>query len=67
MGDVIVGVDRHKKSVTIEALDEQESVLATGRFGTTTRDYTPGPAHPTLQAWRAVRKSPSRKTPQTTG
>jgi transposase len=35
MGRVIVGVDPHKKSVTIEVVDEQERVLAKGRFDTT--------------------------------
>jgi transposase len=39
MDRVIVGVDPHKKSVTIEAIDEQGKKLATGRFGTDTRDY----------------------------
>jgi transposase len=39
MSDVIVGVDPHKKSVTIEAIDGQEKKLATGRFGTGTREY----------------------------
>jgi transposase len=34
MGRVIVGVDPHKKSVTIEAVDEHGTVLATGRFAT---------------------------------
>ena len=34
MSDVTVGVDPHKKSVTIEAIDDQEKKLATGRFGT---------------------------------
>src|SRR5687768_10538494 len=34
MGRVIVGVDPHKKSVTIEAVDEHGTVLARGRFGT---------------------------------
>jgi len=34
-----VGVDPHKKSVTIEAIDTQGKKVATGRFGTTTRDY----------------------------
>jgi transposase len=36
---VIVGVDPHKKSVTIEAIDQEEKRLATGRFGTGNRDY----------------------------
>jgi hypothetical protein len=39
MSDVIVGVDPHKKSVTIEAIDGQGKKLATGRFGTSTREY----------------------------
>jgi len=39
MSDVLVGVDPHKKSVTIEAIDEHERVISTGKFGTTTRDY----------------------------
>jgi len=34
MSRVIVGVDPHKKSVTIEAVDEHGAVLATGRFAT---------------------------------
>ena len=37
--NVIVGVDPHKKSVTFEAIDEQAHKVATGRFGTATRDY----------------------------
>jgi Transposase len=39
MGRVIVGVDPHKKSVTIEAVDEAGTVLATGRFGTDAVGY----------------------------
>ena len=39
MSDVFGGVDPHKKSVTIEAIDEQGKKLATGRFGTETQDY----------------------------
>jgi hypothetical protein len=39
MGRVIVGVDPHKKSVTIEAVDESGQVLATGRFGTDSTGY----------------------------
>ena len=34
MSRVIVGVDPHKKSVTIEAIDEEGRVLATGRWPT---------------------------------
>jgi transposase len=39
MGRVIVGVDPHKKSVTIEAVDADGQVLATGRFDTTSTGY----------------------------
>lgn len=39
MSSVIVGVDPHKRSVTIEAIDEQGKAIATGRFGTGARDY----------------------------
>jgi transposase len=39
MSRVIVGVDPHKKSVTIEVIDEQGTVLATGRFATTSSGY----------------------------
>jgi hypothetical protein len=36
---VFVGVDPHKLSVTIEAVDKQERVLATGRFATDNAGY----------------------------
>jgi transposase len=39
MGRVIVGVDPHKKSVTIEAVDEHGHVLSTGRFDTDSAGY----------------------------
>lgn len=39
MSRVMVGVDPHKKSVTIEAVDEHGTVLATGRFGTDSSGY----------------------------
>ncbi|PVG80714.1 hypothetical protein DDE18_21865 [Nocardioides gansuensis] len=32
-------MDPHKRSVTVEVIDEQEKVLCTGRFRTATRDY----------------------------
>ena len=34
MRRVIIGMDPHKRSATIEVLDERERVLAVGRFGT---------------------------------
>ena len=34
MSRVFIGVDPHKPSATIEVVDEAETVLATGRFGT---------------------------------
>ncbi len=36
---VVIGVDPHKRSATIEVLDERERVLATGRFGTDRDGY----------------------------
>ncbi|MET0642517.1 MAG: IS110 family transposase [Jiangellaceae bacterium] len=39
MGRVIVGVDPHKRSVTIEVIDDHEIVLATGRFSTDKAGY----------------------------
>ena len=45
MSRVLVGVDPHKKSVTIEAIDGRGKVLFTGRFGTATGDYKTMLAH----------------------
>ena len=39
MGRVIIGVDPHKRSATIEIIDERETVLAAGRFGTDRDGY----------------------------
>ena len=39
MGRVIIGVDPHKLSATIEVLDGRESVLGGGRFGTDRDGY----------------------------
>jgi transposase len=39
MGRVIIGMDPHKRSATIEAIDEHEKVLAQGRFGTDSDGY----------------------------
>jgi transposase len=39
MGRVIVGVDPHKLSVTVEAVDQEGQVLATGRFDSTSSGY----------------------------
>ena len=39
MGRVVIGMDPHKRSATIEVLDQQEGVLATGRFGTDRDGY----------------------------
>jgi transposase len=36
---VIIGVDPHKLSVTVEARDSREILRAKGRFGTDTRSY----------------------------
>jgi transposase len=37
---VFIGVDPHKLSATIEVVDERETVLATGRFGTDKAGYS---------------------------
>ena len=39
MARVFIGVDPHKLSATIEVVDERETVLATGRFGTDKAGY----------------------------
>jgi hypothetical protein len=39
MDRVVIGVDPHKLSVTIEARDNREILRATGRFGTDARSY----------------------------
>ncbi|MDI6105916.1 IS110 family transposase [Actinoplanes sp. NEAU-A12] len=39
MGQVIIGVDPHKRSATIEVIDQRERVLDKGRFGTDTPGY----------------------------
>jgi transposase len=39
MSRVIVGVDPHKKQVTIEVVDQDGKVLAVGAFGTDSRGY----------------------------
>jgi len=36
---IVIGVDPHKLSVTIEVLDDREQVLATGRFATDNAGY----------------------------
>src|SRR5689334_21370422 len=39
MGQVIIGVDPHKRSATIEVIDQRERVLGKGRFGTDRDGY----------------------------
>jgi transposase len=39
MSRVVIGMDPHKRSATIEIIDEQEQVLAKGRYGTDTDGY----------------------------
>ncbi len=39
MGRVVIGMDPHKRSATIEVLDEVETVLMIGRFGTDREGY----------------------------
>jgi hypothetical protein len=39
VGQVIIGMDPHKRSATIEIIDDRETVLAAGRFGTDRDGY----------------------------
>jgi transposase len=39
MGKVVIGMDLHKQSVTIEVLDENEQPLMAARFGTGSEGY----------------------------
>lgn len=39
MARVVIGMDPHKRSATIEVCDERETVLTTGRFGTDRDGY----------------------------
>ena len=39
MGRVVIGMDPHKRSATIEVIDERERVLARGRYDTDTSGY----------------------------
>src|SRR5262249_9660891 len=40
VGAVVIGMDPHKRSATIEVMDGQETVLGGGRFGTDTDGFT---------------------------
>ncbi|MBG0569306.1 IS110 family transposase [Actinoplanes aureus] len=50
MGQVIIGVDPHKRSATVEVIDQRERVLGKGRYSTDTDGYramlTAGRTHP---------------------
>ena len=39
MGYVVIGMDPHKRSATIEIIDERQQVLSAGRFGTDRDGY----------------------------
>jgi transposase len=39
VGNVVIGMDPHKRSATIEIIDDRETVLAGGRFGTDLDGY----------------------------
>jgi transposase len=49
MAKLFIGVDPHKLSATIEAVDDREKVLATGRFKTDKAGYTAMRKH--VAAW----------------
>ena len=38
-GNVVIGMDPHKRSATIAVMDEHETVLDGGRFGTDAAGY----------------------------
>ena len=50
MGRVVIGMDPHKRSATIEIINSREKVLGAGRFGTDRDGYRAmiplGRAHP---------------------
>ena len=46
MDRVVIGMDPHKPSVTIEARDTREVLRATGRFGADSRQYKPSGCPP---------------------
>jgi transposase len=52
MSTVIIGMDPHKRSATIEVMDSDESVLGRGRYGTHSSGYA--------AMVRAVRHWPER-------
>jgi hypothetical protein len=55
MGRVIIGMDPHKRSATIEIIDDRETVLAAGRFGTDRDGYTSAfQDHDHISVWRCV-------------
>jgi len=39
VGQVIIGMDLHKRSATIEIITDREKILAQGRFGTDRASY----------------------------
>ena len=39
MGRVVIGMDPHKRSATIEVIDKHEKILAQGRYGSDTDGY----------------------------
>ena len=39
MGRVVIGMDPHKRSVTIEVMAADETILGGGRFATTADGY----------------------------
>ena len=58
MSGVVIGMDPHKVSVTIEVRDEREVLLATGRFGTDTGGYKAIPAGGETMAWTIANGRP---------
>jgi hypothetical protein len=66
MGRVVIGMDPHKRSATIEVLDEDEQPLMGGRFGTDSEGYRlllarAGSSHSGGGPLRAARGGPASR------
>jgi hypothetical protein len=65
-GNVVIGMDPHKRSATIEVMSEDESVLGPGRYPTDANGYPPSPAPPQatreMPRTRSSRQRPTRPT-----
>jgi hypothetical protein len=51
---VVIGMDSHKRSVTIEVMTSDEQILGGGRFTTDVEEFTSMLAH--VAAWSTCRR-----------